>query len=203
MTLPTTGEIHPGSCRLTTPTRSFRSGRRSVPTNVSWVQRSEPGSSDDVKGLFLDYLDYYRETVAAKLSGLPEGRLRESDLPSGWSPIELVKHLCFMERRWLVWGFLGEAADDPWGDDRDGRWHVAPDESPEDLLRLLGDTAARTRRIVEAADLTAPAQVGGRFDDPATAPTLAWILFHVMHEYARHTGHLDIVRELIDGSLGE
>lgn len=163
----------------------------------------EPGPSHDVKDLFLVYLDFYRETVASKVSGLGEADLRSVRLPSGWSAIELVKHVAFMERRWLVWGFLGEHVPDPWGDDRDGRWHVGPDESLGTLLAQLRDGGSRTRSIVESAELSTRAVPGGRFADDARLPSLAAILFHVLQEYARHAGHLDIVRELLDGQVGE
>src|SRR5512138_1790376 len=94
----------------------------------------EPGPSDDVRALFLTYLDFYRETVANKVSGLSESDLRSTRLPSGWSPLELVKHLVFMERRWLVWGFLGEAVSDPWGDESAGVWHVEAADQPDRLV---------------------------------------------------------------------
>jgi uncharacterized damage-inducible protein DinB len=162
----------------------------------------DPGPAHDVPALFLRYLDYYRETVADKVSGLPETELRASRLPSGWTPIELVKHLTYMERRWLVWGFLGEAVEDPWGDDQDGRWHVDGDETLEALLAALRDGGARTRGIVEASELSASAIAGGRFSQ-GPLPSLAAILFHVLQEYARHVGHLDIARELADGEVGE
>ncbi|MHB1473276.1 MAG: mycothiol transferase, partial [Dermatophilaceae bacterium] len=61
----------------------------------------------------------------------------------------------------------------------------------------------RTRQIVEAAELTDVAAVGGRFAAGTNPPSLLWILFHVLQEYARHTGHIDIVRELADGAVGE
>jgi uncharacterized damage-inducible protein DinB len=164
----------------------------------------EPSSTTaDPKRLFLDYLDYYRATIEAKLTGLSEAELRHSRLPSGWSPVELLKHLVFMERRWLVWGFEGEPVDAPWGDRANDRWHVGSEESLDDLLAALHRGGDRTRAIVEAADLLAPGQVGGRFGSDREPPTLVWILFHVLQEYARHAGHLDIVRELADGDVGE
>ncbi len=163
----------------------------------------EPAPSADVKVHLLDYLDFYRGTVADKVSGLTDTQLRSSQLPSGWSPLQLVKHLVFMERRYLVWGFLGEQVAEPWGDDRDGRWYVAADEEPSALLANLRETGARTRAIVEAAELVDRAVLGGRFDEPGAEPSLASILLHVMQEYARHTGHLDVARELVDGRTGE
>ncbi len=158
----------------------------------------------DVRELFLRYLDYYRSAVAAKIDGLSDGELRSSRLPSGWAPIELLKHLVFMERRWLRWGFAGEPVEQPWGDcNREGRWHVGPDESVESLLAALYDGGRLTRQLVEGADLAARSALGGRFTAPNEAPALAWVLFHVLQEYARHAGHLDVVRELTDGQVGE
>lgn len=163
----------------------------------------EPGPSSDVAALFLRYLDFYRDTVAGKVSGLSDAQLRSTRLPSGWTPIELVKHLAYMERRWLVWGFLGEQVPDPWGDHRQERWHVAPDESLDDLLGALREGGVRTRAIVETTEPATLATAGGRFAQDGERPSLAAILFHVLQEYARHVGHLDIVRELIDERTGE
>ncbi len=158
----------------------------------------------DAKQLLLDYLDYYRSVIARKVDGLPDAELRSTRLPSGWTPLELVKHLVYMERRWLEWGFLGTPVEEPWGDrGPGGRWAVRPDESMAELISGLHAGGEWTRRIVEAASLPDVAAVGGRFDGDERPPTLAWILFHVLQEYARHAGHLDIVRELIDGSVGE
>ena len=162
-----------------------------------------PGPETDPKALLLAYLDFYRETIADKVSGLSGEELRTSRLPSGWSPLELVKHLAFMERRWLVWGFAGEDVPDPWGDHHDDRWHVGDQESLPDLLVQLRDGGRRTRSIVESAGLEAPAPPGPRFDPGKKPPSLVAILFHVLQEYARHAGHLDIARELVDGQVGE
>jgi hypothetical protein len=158
----------------------------------------------DGKELLLGYLDYYRSAISRKVHGLRQADLRGTRLPSGWSPLELVKHLVYMERRWLEWGFSGRPVEDPWGDrGPDGRWAVDADESVADLIARLHAGGERTRQIVEAASLRDPAATGGRFGGDEPPPTLGWILFHVLQEYARHAGHLDVVRELIDGSVGE
>ena len=81
--------------------------------------------------VFLGYLDYFRSVLVDKLDGLPDTELRTSRLPSGWTPIELLKHLTYVELRWLEWGFEGRDVVEPWGDGRDDRWYVAPDESLE------------------------------------------------------------------------
>ncbi len=158
--------------------------------------------ADDRAAVLLGYLDYFRSVVLAKVDGLPEQALRASLLPSGWSPLELVRHLTFVERRWLLWGFQGRDVGDPWGDERDGRWNVPPEEPVEQVLAALAAQGSRTRAVVTAHALTDVGQPGPRWDgaDPAS---LERVLLHLLQEYARHAGHLDIVRELIDGTTGE
>lgn len=173
--------------------------------DMSTTRLPEPAADlGDPKRLLLDYLDYYRSAVAGKIDGLDESELRSSRLPSSWTPLELVKHLVYMERRWLRWGFMGEPVDEPWGDrGTDERWHVRPDETSDDLVARMHEGGDRTRAIVEASELSDVAAPGGRFAADVARPTLGWILFHVLQEYARHAGHLDIARELADGTVGE
>jgi uncharacterized damage-inducible protein DinB len=158
--------------------------------------------ADSRAAVFAWYLDYFRDRVAAKLRSLPAAELRRSGLPSGWTPLELLKHLIFMERRWLEWGFEGQPVPDPWGDRRDDRWHVAPEETLEGLLEALSARAEHTRRVIAAHDLGEAGQPGDRWQGNAPA-TLERVLFHVVHEYARHLGHLDIVAELAGAPTGE
>jgi uncharacterized protein DUF664 len=155
------------------------------------------------KELLLGFLDYCRAALLAKLDGLSEDDLRASRLPSGWSPLELFNHLIHMERRWLEWGFAGRQVAGPWADHdpETDRWVVPPDASLASLTAELQETARSTAEVTADAALTDLARLGGRFDhDP---PALSWILLHVLQEYARHLGHLDVVRELIDGTVGE
>jgi len=167
---------------------------------VPFPEPTDPaGSRAEV---FLRYLDYFRSRLAAKLRTLPAAELRAAAVPSGWTPLELLKHLRYVELRWLEWGFEGRPVDDPWADEQDGRWHVGPDETLASLLAGLQDQAARTRAIVGAHDLAEAGQPGDRWDG-ADPPTLERVLFHLLQEYARHLGHLDIVIELVTGDSGE
>ena len=152
--------------------------------------------------VFLGYLDYFRSRLVAKLEALPAAELRRSRLPSGWTPIELASHLGHVEMRWLEWGFEGKEVADPWGDQRDGRWFVPDDRSLDDVVAALRAQAARTRGIVESHDLAEVGRPGDRWDGAEPA-TLERILFHLLQEYARHLGHLDIVSELAIGPTGE
>jgi uncharacterized damage-inducible protein DinB len=149
------------------------------------------------------YLDWVRDDLATTVLALSEEERRTTRLPSGWTPIELLSHVLHMEQRWFVWGFLGEPVDDPWGDwsvdepwdeDLGGRWVVADDVTAEELAERLQAIGERTRSVLRDYPLDATASPGGRFaEDP---PTLEWICFHVLAEYARHAGHLDIAVEL-------
>lgn len=168
--------------------------------SVPFPEPTTPASSRTA--VFLWYLDYFRDRVAAKLRELPESELRRSRLPSGWTPVELVKHLTYMERRWLEWGFEGKPVPDPWGDQRDGRWYVAPGESLDDLLTALADRAERSRAIISRHDLDEDGQPSERWEGEPPA-TLERVLFHVLQEYGRHLGHLDVACELTDGLTGE
>lgn len=152
--------------------------------------------------VFLGYLDHFRATVAAKLAGLAEDQLRTSRLPSGWTPLELVQHLTFVERRWLVWGFEGTDVGDPWGDARDGVWHVPPGTDAATLLAGLAEQGRTTRAVVQRHRLAEVGRPGPRWEGAPPA-TLERVLFHLLQEYARHVGHLDVVRELLDGEVGE
>lgn len=157
---------------------------------------------DDRREVLLEYLDFYRAVVRDKVAGLEEEAQRTSRLPSGWTPLELVKHLVNVERRWLVWGFEGVAVDDPWAEERDHRWYAAPDESVDELLDAFDEGGRHTREVVRAHSLDDVGAPSDRWDG-ADPPRLERVLLHLLQEYARHAGHLDIVREMADGTTGE
>ena len=185
-----------------TPTESSKSSAPSAFS--SYPPASEPREqAGDVARLFATYLDWYRGTVLHKVAVLDETERRTSRLPSGWTPLEMLTHLAHMERRWFVWGFLGEDVPDPWGDDVDGRWHVPDDVGLDDLAAMLREVGARTTEVLTSGTpLERQAPPGPRFGDEEAA-TLGWICLHVLQEYARHAGHLDVAVELAGGPTGE
>jgi uncharacterized damage-inducible protein DinB len=152
--------------------------------------------------VFLTYLDYFRSRLISKCESLPGGELRCSRMPSGWTPLELLKHLAYVELRWLEWGFEGRHGPDPWGDGVDGRWHVTTSETLAALVAALRAQAARSRAIIESHDLGEAGKPGPRWDGGEPA-TLERVLFHLLQEYARHLGHLDVIAELAGGETGE
>jgi uncharacterized damage-inducible protein DinB len=152
--------------------------------------------------VLLGYLDYFRSRLLAKLAELPEAELRRSRLPSEWTPLQLVNHLTHVERRWLQWGFLGEHLADPWADERDGRWYVAAEQDLRRLTENANRQAARTRTIVTSHELDEVGRPGPRWSGAEPA-TLERILLHLIQEYGRHLGQLDVVAELAGGTTGE
>ncbi len=156
-----------------------------------------------------DYLDWVRAELVNGVLALSPEEQRTPRVASGWTPLEMLSHVLHMEQRWFVWGFLGEQVAEPWGDwnvdepwtsdDSDEkrprvRWQVSDKVTGEELAARLEAVGERTRGVLRDFPLDATAAPGGRFaEDP---PTLEWICFHVLAEYARHAGHLDIVVEL-------
>src|SRR2546430_15022928 len=110
-----------------------------------------PGSLGDPRELVEAYLDHYRDVVLRKLDGLSDEELRRSRVPSGWTPLGLLVHLTWVERRWLVWGFLGEPLDEPSGA-----------RGPEDGWRVPeGWSAERVRAAVPAPAAPPPEMISG------------------------------------------
>lgn len=169
------------------------------------ARNAEEPTKDGAAGAqrWADYLDWVRSELADGVLGLTPEQQRAVLVPSGWTPIELLSHVLHMEQRWFVYGFLAEPVDEPFGDWNvpdpwaapDGaRWQVPDSVTAEQLAERLTAVGARTRDILASYPLDAVGSTGGRFtEDP---PTLEWICFHVLAEYARHAGHLDIVIEL-------
>jgi uncharacterized damage-inducible protein DinB len=165
-------------------------------TDGGRVQESDPYI------LVTGYLDWYRDRLLRKLAGLSDEQLRTALEPMGWSPLGLVQHLTWVERRWLRWGFAAEPIDGyPSGDDAE--WSVPADVEPAAVLAAYRTELERGRRSVAGRPMDTPSGVGGRFASADAAPPLVRILFHLLQEYARHVGQLDVVRELLDGSVGE
>jgi uncharacterized damage-inducible protein DinB len=152
-----------------------------------------PSLDADEKTTLTVFLDYLRDAVAAKVAGLTDEQARTPRVPSGTSLLGLVKHLTAVELNWFVWGYAGE--DVPlWDDD-------APPVGP--AAQLLAEYRAAVDRcneiIAACADLDQP---GVRSLRETPAPSMRWLLVHMIEETARHAGHADILREQIDGAVG-
>lgn len=171
--------------------------RRSGVLNDPGVAVSDPGE------LLAGYLAWYRRAMDRKLDGLTETQLHAIVGPVGWSPLGVVQHLGWVERRWMRWGFAAESivAWHPDGDDAE--WVVPADVPSAAVWASFQAEVNRGAAIVAGVPIDRRARIGGRFATAEDAPTLGRILFHLVQEYARHAGHLDVARQLIDGVTGE
>jgi uncharacterized damage-inducible protein DinB len=152
-----------------------------------------PSLNADEKTTLTVFLDYLRDAVAAKASGLTDEQARTPGVPSGTSLLGLVKHLTAVELNWFVWGYAG--ADVPQWDDE-----APPVEPATQVLAEYRAAAARCDEVIAACeDLDHPGVRSLRETPP---PSMRWLLVHLIEETARHAGHADILRERIDGAVG-
>jgi Protein of unknown function (DUF664) len=150
-----------------------------------------PRTGPDEKQLLLAFLDYLRDAIAAKASGAPEPQVRTAGVPSGTSLLGLVKHLGYVERFY----FLGEDVAD-WA----ATMRPSDDETIDSLLAEHRDAIERANQVVDGCtDLALPAPRPPR---RGPAPSMRWVVVHMIEETGRHAGHADILREQIDGSTG-
>ena len=147
------------------------------------------------------WLDFYRSTLLVKCDGLNAEHLKERPLPtSRLSLLGLVQHMTFVELYWFSVLFKGEeiesyldASDDP-----DAYFNDLESHSPEEIFDRFATATATSRVIGRSSDLDAVAKNlrhGHEVD-------LRWIYLHMIEEYARHCGHADILREILDGTTG-
>jgi uncharacterized damage-inducible protein DinB len=142
--------------------------------------------------VLIGFLDYLRAAVAAKAEGVPETQGRAPGVPSGTNLLGLIKHLTYVERHWL----LGHQVTD-W----QATFHPAPGDITGTILAAYRETVAEANKeIASWDDLTEPGPRPARRGGPG--PSRRWTLTHLIEETARHAGHADILRELIDGTTG-
>jgi uncharacterized damage-inducible protein DinB len=144
-------------------------------------------------------LDRHREAVLWKVEGLDDDELRRPMTPSGTNVLGLVKHLASVEYGWFCEPFGRPTEPLPFDeDDEDADLRVDPGETTADVLAFYERARAAADQVIADLDL----------DDTGTAwfgdtVSMRWVLLHMVEETARHAGHVDIVRELIDGVTGD
>ncbi|WP_405019269.1 DinB family protein [Kitasatospora sp. NBC_00070] len=148
------------------------------------------------------FLDYTRATALAKCEDLAQEDARKAPLPG--SPLMtlagLISHLRWVEYYWFDVVFLGGEDEGPWTDeDPDREMRIAVDLPLVELLDDYRQLTDRYRELVAGTDLDAVAR---RTVRDGRQINLRWIVLHLIEETARHNGHLDLLRELADGSTG-
>jgi uncharacterized damage-inducible protein DinB len=148
-----------------------------------------------------DFLDFNRGTVVMKATGLTDEQARRSLVPSELTTVAgLVAHLTLVEQYWF--GQVLDDQEDPWEEqlkvDRDAEFRAALTIPLDQLIAEYEAECQRSRDVVAKLDLDATGTTA-----KGQPVNLRWVLIHMIEETGRHAGHLDLLRELLDGSTGE
>ncbi|MFI0168346.1 DinB family protein [Streptomyces sp. NPDC017082] len=167
------------------------------------MTRTDTPPAWDERTQLTTFLAYVRATARAKCEDLSDDDARKALLPG--SPLMtlsgLINHLRWVEYYWFRVVFLGEEDEGPWTDeDPDREMRIAVDYPLSVLLDEYAGQSARHDELIAAHGLDTKAR---RQRDDGEPRDLRWILLHLIEETARHNGHLDILRELIDGRTGD
>ncbi len=165
------------------------------------TERTEPPLEATEREMLTGWLDYHRATLAWKCEGLTDAQLRERAVPPATlSLLGLVRHMAEVERSWFQRVLAG--TDAPFrfftDENRDGEFDDVDTADVAEAFAAWEGDCARAMELVAAApslDITGERR-GERF-------SLRWILTHMIEEYARHNGHADLLRQRIDGSVGD
>jgi hypothetical protein len=166
-------------------------------------------TADNEAQTLLSVLERNRRTFAWKTSGLDESGLRATTAASGMTLGGLVKHVALVEADWLAVKLAGQEYGTPWDAvdfdaDPDWEWRTGALDPPADVYSVWKNAVERSRRllpeVIDERGLDGPASF--TWPDGRT-PTVRTMILDMIEEYARHTGHADILREAVDGLVGE
>ena len=158
-------------------------------------------SATDEAELLLGQLRAQRRHVLGILEGLDEEALRRPVLPSGWSCLALVRHLAMDDERFWFRGVVAgeQQVKDEVAAASESAWVLRPDDTPATVFTLYREGAERTDAIIASTPLDAAPAWWPDFFGEWRMDSLREVVLHVLTETATHAGHLDAVRELIDG----
>ncbi|MCU1389124.1 MAG: hypothetical protein JWL72_2462 [Ilumatobacteraceae bacterium] len=153
----------------------------------------------DEKDCLVVSLDRHRDVVLWKIRGLDDEQLRRPMTPTGTTLLGLVKHLAAVEYGWFCETFGHQPEPSPFDeDDPDADLRIEPGETTADVIAYYGRARAAADEVIIALDVDA---LGTSWmGEPVS---MRWVLIHMIEETARHAGHMDILRELIDGATGD
>ena len=164
------------------------------------MERTRPPFAADERTTLVAFLDFLRESMIFKLEGVSEEQARWKPAATANPLVSLVQHLGYVENWWFRVCFNGEEDALYPPDDPDVDFRVPDDRPVADVIGFYRLEIEHANKIALGApsldDMSARSARGER-------RSLRWILVHMIEETARHAGHADITRELIDGSTGE
>jgi hypothetical protein len=166
-------------------------GRSSAPSD-------HLGGRANERELLTGFLDWYRAVAGNKVRDLSLPDATRVQTPTGLSPLGVIAHLAAVEVGWFAESFAGEPVDPMW--EAHGSFQLTADDTVQAVLDEYRASCARSRRIVDAAPSLDALSVEAH--EVWGQVSLRWILVHMIEETARHAGHLDLMREAIDGSTG-
>ncbi len=141
------------------------------------------------------FLDYYREALRRKVLGLSDEAAKRKLVPSLTTLAGLLKHMTSVEQRWFHELLGAQQPDRPKGDES---WTLGPADTVEALIAGYDEACATSRKLADEFTLADSVP-----DERLGDVSLRWIFVHMIEETARHAGHADILRELIDGKTGD
>jgi uncharacterized damage-inducible protein DinB len=169
----------------------------------------EPPVAGDEATTLIGSLERQRRTFAWKCSGLDAAGMRATVGVSTMTLGGLMKHLALVEAHYFSYRLHGRDPGAPWNTvdwdaDPNWEWRTATEDSPEELRRLWESAVARSREsLAEALATGGPDQLQKFTWPDGRTPSLRRMLVDLIEEYARHTGHADLIRESVDGLTGE
>jgi hypothetical protein len=176
------------------------------------ITRTDPPRAASEAATLRAYLDYHRDTLLMKVDGLGQEQLARTHPPSALTLGGLLKHAALNDDWWFCRVFGGRDIEPDWVPegafdvDEDWELHSARDDSPAELRRIFDSARAAADAVIErglaAGGLDALSAVTSRREEGQSF-SLRWVLLHMIEEYARHNGHADLLREAIDGRVGE
>lgn len=178
-------------------------------TDLDQPQYAEPPVAGGETATLLGSLERQRATFAWKCGGLDAAGLRKTVGTSSMTLGGLLKHLALVEDEYFTHRLRGRDLGVPWNEgdweaDPDWEWHSAADDTPEQLMALWQAAVGRSRVAVREA------LRNGGLDQPSSftwpdgqTPSMRRLLIDLIEEYARHVGHADLIRESVDGLVGE
>jgi uncharacterized damage-inducible protein DinB len=163
-------------------------------------RRTDPPFVNDERSMLEAWLEWHRTTLLLKCEGLDADGLRRRPIPTSLMSLHgLVRHMAEVERNWFRRVLGGEDLPSGiyWNDENpEGDFEIPDGDTFDADLAVWEDQMDRARSIATEHDLD---DTGLRRGEPCS---LRWIYVHMIEEYARHNGHADLMRELIDGAVG-
>lgn len=161
-------------------------------------------SEEAERAALMAYLQAQRQSIIAIVENLDDNRMRQVTVPSGWTPLGLIEHLAHAERFWFQQVLTGRAAALPWppesGDSGNGAFVTG--HGLEEVLAFYCEQCAISDKELASTALSASPSGNVPADMANEIHAVRDIVLHMIEETARHAGHLDIARELIDGRTG-